>query len=157
MGYCLLELPTPFLSDLQARFGMFRALLQNHFASTWTMAKISHASLKLAFQEQFCPDRHAKQTCAVVVPAASFDDSTVDNKSRLAVAVTIVSAVVLGEGCNRQKGLLFKLHCWQPAKELKRRIGDEWVVYAHTSPQPLCRHMDNGKNFTSFCLRLAWT
>ena len=131
MDYCLLELPTPFLSDLQARFGMFRALLQNHFAGTRTMAKVSQASLKLAFQEQLCPDRHAMQTCAAGVPTVSFDDSTVDNKSRLAVAVTIVSTVALGEGCNRRKGLLFKLQCWQPVKELQKWISHEWVVYSH--------------------------
>ena len=98
MDYCLLELPTPFLSDLQARFGMFRALLGNHFAGTRTLAKVSQASLK-----QLCPDRHAMQTCAAGVPAVSLDDSTVDNKSRLAVAVTIVSTVALGEGCNSEK------------------------------------------------------
>ena len=100
MDYCLLELPTPFLSDLQARCGIFWALLRNHFAGTWTMANFVQASLKLAFQEQLCPDRHAMQTCAAGVPAVSFDDSTVDNKSRLALAVTIVSILVLGEGCN---------------------------------------------------------
>ena len=54
------------------------------------MAKVSQASLK-----QLCPDRHAMQTCAAGVPAVSLDDSTVDNKSRLAVAVTIVSTVAL--------------------------------------------------------------
>ena len=111
MDYCLLELPTPFLSNLQACFGMFRALLQNHFAGTRTMAKVSQASLKLAFQEQLCPDRHAMQTCAAGVPTVSFDDSTVDNKSRLAVAVTIVSILVRLQ-C-MQKSLLFKLHCGQ--------------------------------------------
>ena len=100
MDYCLLEMPTPFLPDLQARFAMFRALLLNHFAGTRTMAKVSQVSLKLAFQEQLCPDRHTMQTCAAGVPAVSFDGSTVDNKSRLAVAVTIVSTVALGECCN---------------------------------------------------------
>ena len=90
MNYSLLELPTPFLSDLQARFPMAQALLLNHFAGTWTMAKDSQASRKLAFEEQLCVDRHATQTCAAGVLAVSFDDSTVDNKSRLAVAVTIV-------------------------------------------------------------------
>ena len=64
------------------------------------MAKDSQASRKLAFEEQLCVDRHATQTCAAGVLAVSFDDSTVDNKSRLAVAVTIVSTVVLSEACN---------------------------------------------------------
>ena len=77
------------------------------------MAKVSQASLKLAFQEQLCPDRHAMQTCAAGVPAVSFDNSTVDNKSRLAVAVTIVSILVLCEGCNV---CLFKLRQWQSMK-----------------------------------------
>ena len=116
--YCLLELRTSFLSHLQARCGMARALLLNHFASTWTMAKVSQAPLKLVFQEQLCPNKQATQTGAADFPAVSFDDSTVDNKSRLAVAVTILSTMALGEGCNRQKGLLFQLQCWQPLKEL---------------------------------------
>ena len=91
MDYCLVELPAPFLSDLQARFGMFRALLLNHFAGTWTLANFVQASKKLAFQEQLWPNKQATQTGAAGVPAVSFDDSTVDNKSRLADAVTIVS------------------------------------------------------------------
>ena len=81
------------------------------------MAKVSQASLK-----QLCPDRHAMQTCAAGVPAVSFDDSTVDNKSRLAVAVSIVSTVALGDGCNRRKGLLFKLH-WATSKEFQK-----WII-----------------------------
>ena len=120
MDYCLLELPRPFPSDLQARFGMAPALLPNHFAGTRTLAKVSQASLKLAFQEQLCPDRHAMQTCAAVVLAVSFDDSTVDNKSRLAVAVTIASILVRLQCV--QKGLLFKLHCGQRVKELQKWI-----------------------------------
>ena len=64
------------------------------------------------------------QTCAAGVPAVSFDDSTVDNKSRLALAVTIVSILVLGEGCNRQKACLFKSHQWQSMKGSEKRIDD---------------------------------
>ena len=122
MDYCLVELPAPFLSDLQARFGMFRALLLNRFAGTWTLANFVQASKKLAFQEQLWPNKQATQTGAAGVPAVSFDDSTVDNKSRLADA-----------WCQcMQKGLLFKLHCRQPVKELQTWISHEWIVYSHT-------------------------
>ena len=76
------------------------------------------------------------QTFAAGVPTVSFDDSTVDDKSRLAVAVTIVSTVALGEGCNRPKGLLFKLHCGQPVKELQKWISHEWVDYSHAPYGP---------------------
>ena len=94
---CLLELPTPFLSDLQARFAMARALLLNHFAGTWTTTNLRNY---IAFQEQLCPSKQNTQTRAAGVLAVSFDDSTVDNKSLLAVAVTIVPTVVLSEACN---------------------------------------------------------
>ena len=204
MNYSLLELPTPFLSDLQARFPMAQALLLNHFAGTWTMTKVSQASRKFAFLQQLCVDRHATQTCAAGVLAVPFDDSTVHNNSRLAVAVTIVSTLMLCEGCN---ACLFKLHQWQSIKGPKEGLAINGLFicgfhccnwsppihsnsklaplqianptllscmessellslgtadtfplrFASTLPngpgpatEPLCRHMDNGKRFTSF-------
>ena len=124
---------------------------------------------KLAFQEELCPDRHAMQTFAAGVPTVSFDDSTVDDKSRLAVAVTIVSTVALGEGCNRPKGLLFKLHCGQPVKELQKWISHEWVdfhmlhtVHTQNSPPPGSAKIRTGsiadrESYAAFFHGKQWT